>query len=86
MDLVFSHGLNIGHVCSDDLFVSDRFFDLSFNIDPLPYKELTNRHIINHAVIKRFSAFFDSVLMSHGNDVKAFVQSFNEQCSFVLDA
>lgn len=41
LNQVFSHGLNTGTICTEDVYVSDHkcvLFDLAFNEDPLLVK------------------------------------------------
>lgn len=89
LDLVFSCGLNIGSVLSEDIFISDHnciSFDLFCNVDSPSCSRVINSRILNYLSAEKFSAVFDnsSIRMSNGS-VDAQVQSFNEHCLLVLD-
>lgn len=88
LDLVFSLGLNIGNVFAEDVHLSDHncvFVELNFSSKQTPVKLKTHRRIITETTAERFSIMFDSSLLFTGNDVNALIQSFNRECTSILD-
>lgn len=88
LDLVFSHGLNIGAVCIEDVYVSDHkcvLFDLACNEDPLSVKRVSCSRMISQFAVENFSTAFDSSSVLISNDIDNSLQSFNDQCTLLLD-
>ena len=88
LDLVFSLGLDINNICCEDLLISDHkciFFTLSATAEPLyPVTTLRSR-IITQTTAEQFSAQFCLEFNADFNNVEFLVQSFNKQCSALLD-
>lgn len=88
LDLVFSLGLDINNICCEDLLISDHkciFFTLSATAEPLyPVTTLRSR-IITQTTAEQFSAQFCHEFNADFNNVEFLVQSFNKQCSALLD-
>ena len=63
LDLVFTFGLNVCNVHTEDLLVTDHrgvLFSVSFDNDFLPKKRLKSSRIVNSAAVAGFTAAFDS--------------------------
>lgn len=89
LDLVFTIGLNISNVCTEELFVTDHkcvLFNVSLDNAYVPGKRVKTSRILNGSAVENFVAVFDSnVLVSHNEDVDCLVNAFNAYCSAILD-
>lgn len=88
LDLVFSHGLNIDDVCTEDVYVSDHkcvLFNLACNENPLPVKRVSCSRMITQVAVEHFLTAFDPNSVIILNDIDSSVQSFNDHCTLLLD-
>jgi len=89
LDLVFTIGLEISNVCTEDLTVSDHkcvLFNLSFDNDFVPEKRIKSSRIVNSLAVEDFAASFNSnVLVSPADDVDCLLHVFNTHCAAILD-
>ena len=82
LDLVFTFGLNIDSLVSEDH--NCILFDLSFNRDTLPCRRIISLHILNHLSAAEFSATFQ-LNCDVRRDIDSLVQSFNDHCLLALE-
>ncbi len=89
---VFTLGLNIDSVSSEELLVTDHdciLLNFSFKSDRLTGKHVKFSCMLNNLSAEKFSSFCDSRVvlhLSHDNaDVNDLVHSFNSHCSVILD-
>ncbi|KAG1927995.1 hypothetical protein F2P79_023870 [Pimephales promelas] len=81
-------GLEIVNVSVEDVHVSDHscvFFNLNLPRDPPPLRIKAQRRVFNQDVAGKFSTLFDPCQLGGCSDVNVYVESFNRQCSTILD-
>uniref|UniRef100_A0A3B3BU57 Reverse transcriptase domain-containing protein n=1 Tax=Oryzias melastigma TaxID=30732 RepID=A0A3B3BU57_ORYME len=87
LDLVFTLGVNIDSIFSEDIFISDHhciFFNLSFSVSLLPARREISSRILNSSSADAFSNAFNLVLPPC-TDVNALLGLFNSHCRSTLD-
>ena len=89
LDLVFTLGLKVSKVGSEDLCESDHkcvLFNLAFDNDYSPARRVKSSRILNRLAVENFSAAFDrNILLSCQDDVESLARAFNIHCSAILD-
>ena len=91
LDLVFSIGLKVTNVSTEELLVSDHkcvLFSVFSDIDFVPERRVIHSRVVNSTAVNNFITRFindDNVLVSTGNDVNYLVNSFNMRCASILD-
>lgn len=84
LDLVFTIGLNIDCLFSEDIFISDHhciYFNLSFPVLFSPHRRVISSRFLNSST----SGVFFDIVLSPSNDVNSLVTNFNDSCAFILD-
>lgn len=81
LDLVFTLGLNIDFICTEDIFISDHrciLFNLSFHLSLSPIPHVVSSRILNSSTAVKFSDAFN--LVSPYNDIHLLTNLFNNHC------
>lgn len=89
LDLVFTTGLKINSICTEELTVSDHYcvlFNTLFDNDVVLGKRVKCSRVINSLTANKFASKFDSNIVNPSHvDIDLMVNSFNTHCSSILD-